>query len=492
MRAGRWYICIFINLVFSCLHAQEYLRPELLTVENGLLSRNVNSVIIDRQGFLWAGTNFGLNRYNGYRFRSFFTSNAGNGYPGIQVTAKIRTDSNGDLWVLNSGGFNHIESNTGEISRYPVASFDNIYERGSVLVDLYSSTDGNIWILSDRSLTLFSTGKTFTTWLIPAENLKGAKTNCIAADARGNVWIGTNRGILLFSVQQKLFKEIVGEGSEGLLSNNEVRCLYLDADNYLWVGTRNGLNHIDPVDYEFYKYFPGDSRSGALLNSISDITTDNRSGMFLATDGGIIAFNPLNLQFRSLFESSDTVVNSVATDESGNLWAATDRGILKIRKSRLPVINLNERTPSFRLADNHITSLMADDAGNKLFIGYYHNGFSALDTRTFSGSHLNTLDGSPVAGFYPFRDQEFLIASGHEIEVFTPAARRSSILSVYPFMNKSLLQNSTIKCLYYDGTNTLWIGTTDGIQYVRLEFGPALCPFRASFSEPGSFHRNRL
>jgi len=470
MRAGCIYIYLFISLVFSSLHGQEYLKPELISIENGLLSRNVSTILIDSQGFLWAGTKNGLNRYNGYQFRHFFTSIAGNGYPGMQVILSIRSDPNGHLWVLNSGGFNRIDGKTGEIGRYPVTAFDANFRRGSDLVDLYPSSNGTVWILSNQSLTSFNADKSFTTWPIPAEILhNNFRPTGIAADDRGNVWIGTTSGLLLFSEQQKVFKEIVGAGEQGLLSNNEVLCLFLDSDNFLWVGTRNGLNYVDPLDYEFYQYFPGGVRSTGLLNNISQIVGSGSGSLLLATDGGIVRFDRTSQKFITIYNTADTAINSVAIDLTGNIWAGTDLGIIKIRKSRLPVYNLSSRTPAFRLADDHVTALMAHEPDNKLFIGYFQDGFSTVDTRNFTGSHFNTMDGTPVVGFYPFRQQEYLVASEHDIEVFTPAARRTSILSIYPFMKRELLQSSKINCLFYDGDYGLWIGTNDGLQSVRID-----------------------
>ncbi|HEX2395950.1 MAG TPA: two-component regulator propeller domain-containing protein, partial [Bacteroidales bacterium] len=349
MRASLRNILIVLSLFYSSLHGQEYLIPDLLSIEDGLLSHSVSCVLIDERGFLWAGTKNGLNRYNGYRFRPFFSSVSGNGYPGIQLTLKLRTDQKGNLWVLNSGGFNSIDNETGEIRRYPVTIFDANFNRVSRFIDIYPSPDGLVWILSDRSLTALSADNTFTTWPLPPEMLQNATTpTALAADNRGNVWIGTNHGLILFSVNQKVFKEIVGAGVQGLLSNNDVTCLYIDSQNFLWVGTRLGLNYIDPVDYEFYPYYPSGTHSNEPSNNILSITGTPSGEFLMATGGGIIRFDPASLQFENLYPTVDTTINSVAIDLMGNIWAATDLGILKIRKSRLPFINVSSRSAALK------------------------------------------------------------------------------------------------------------------------------------------------
>jgi ligand-binding sensor domain-containing protein/serine phosphatase RsbU (regulator of sigma subunit) len=474
MRACLRNIFIIVSLIFSSLHGQEYLRPDVISVKDGLLSNNVSSLLIDSKGFLWAGTKNGLNRYNGYRFMQFFTSSAGNGYPGIQITLKVRADNAGNIWVLNSAGFNVINGTTGEIERFPVNTFDSNFRQGSEFIDIYPSIDGSVWLLTDRSLTEFTREKTFITWPLPVEFLDaGMIPTSLVADNHKNVWIGTSGGLILFSGNQKVFKEIVGAGMQGLLSNNEVRCLFLDNDNYLWVGTRSGLNYVDPIDYEFYQYFPVGMRSADPANSISQIIGSHPGNLLLATDRGIVRFDHPTQHFENIYSTIDTTINSVTIDYTGNIWAASDLGIIKLRKLRIPVANISSRIaalrPGFKLAGDQVTSLLVHSPGSKLFVGYRNDGFSVADTRTYTINHFTTLDGTPVSGFYQFRDQEYLIVSRHDIEIFTPAARRSSILSIYPFMKRELLQNADINCIFYDGNYGLWIGTNEGIQCVRID-----------------------
>lgn len=470
MHAGIRNIFFIIILTLNSLHGQQYLRPYMLPVEDGLPANNVTNIHIDPQGFLWAGTNNGLSRFNGYSFKPFFTSATGNGYPGIQFTRKIRTDEHGNLWVLNAGGFNIISSKNGEITHYPSAIFDSSFRSGSSLVDLYPSHNGTTWILSDKSLTRFNSEKGFTTYPLPDDLLKnGMVPTALVADKRGNIWIGTTNGLLLFSENQAMFKEIVGVNDHDLLSHNEIKCLYLDDNDFLWAGTRLGLNHIDPIEYEFYSYYPSGNRKAEPLNNIVQICGTENGGLVLATQGGIVGFDPMSQDFMSIFSAADTSIWSVAVDFTGNIWAGTDLGILKLRKSKVLFRNFNSRTPGLRLAGDNVSTLMVHKENNKLFIGYRQNGFSLVDTWLVKGSHFNTLDGSAVTGFYHFTNQEYLIVSQHEIEIFSSAAQRTSIRSLYPFIKRELLQYAVLNCLFYDGANSIWIGTNDGIQVVRID-----------------------
>ncbi|MEO6132693.1 MAG: two-component regulator propeller domain-containing protein, partial [Saprospiraceae bacterium] len=61
-------LCIILFLAPICLFAQEYnWKAQHISIENGLSNRFLNAIIQDNRGFMWAGTNFGLNRYDGHR-----------------------------------------------------------------------------------------------------------------------------------------------------------------------------------------------------------------------------------------------------------------------------------------------------------------------------------------------------------------------------------------------------------------------------------------
>jgi ligand-binding sensor domain-containing protein len=123
----------FAILLINPIYAQDYLMPEVLTIENGLSSRNVSSIMVDHQGYLWAGTKGGLNRYNGYGFKQFFTPSSDNGSAGTQNILSVQCDALGNIWILSEAGVNRIEQKTGDITQYPISEFDTVYDRDARL-----------------------------------------------------------------------------------------------------------------------------------------------------------------------------------------------------------------------------------------------------------------------------------------------------------------------------------------------------------------------
>ena len=470
MRARRFYIIILIVLVYNPLSAQDFLAPEVLSVESGLSSRKVNSIITDHYGYIWAGTAYGLNRFDGYRFKHFFTTSVGNESSGIQFIHSVRCDIQGNLWILNNAGVNRYDHKTGAITTYPVSSFDDVYQPESGIKDIYPAPDGTVWLLTDRSLTRLAPDQPVKSYPIPGDLLVNATLpNCLIADASGNVWIGTTNGLLLFDMQQGVFRELVRQGSQGLLSDNHVKCLFTDHENSIWIGTKNGLNHIDPVDFAFIQYYPGGSHKSQPVNDITAIASAESGVFVLATDAGIVKFNAASQVFTRVYTSAERKIESITIDSTGIIWGGTSQGILKIRKSALSVQNFTMRTAGLKLVHDHIVAL-GRGQGNNLFIGYYRDGYSVVDTKTFTNKHFSTLDGSNVVNFYPFRPDEYLVLSEHDIEVFiTGKSDRKSLFSIYPFLKRELVEKVKINCLFYNGDNQLWLGTSDGIQLIKLD-----------------------
>jgi ligand-binding sensor domain-containing protein/serine phosphatase RsbU (regulator of sigma subunit) len=460
----------FIILLFlSPLCAQNYLQPEAFPVENGLSSQHVNCLAFDTKGYLWVGTQSGLKRYDGYHFTQFQASTAGQISPNDQQIKVIRTDLQGNVWILSEGGLLRQDQMTGEISSYSIIVEDSVNFEDLNVKDIYPGKDGEVWALTDNRLISMNSGKT-RYYSIPGENKLGKiLTTCLLVDGSGNIWVGTSVGLLFFDRLQQAFTEYMPQNFQGLLSDVRVNCLFLDADNRLWIGTRNGLNRFDPVDYDFDKFFPG--RDGKLQpsNEIHYIRQEPGGRLILFTAAGLYSFDIVDGSFAGIAVTSDRKLTSIATDAFGTVWCGTTQGLLKIRLSQLLVQNFTTQEPVFRLPDDRITSI-AVGTGDNIFIGFANNTYDIADLNNLSQRNFETLDGSRMINFFPFRDHRFIVLSEHEMEIIgNGQTGRTSFSDKYPFVKKSLLQESSLTCLLDDGISSLWLGTDSGLQLIRFD-----------------------
>lgn len=469
MPFGRYSILLVIGLTISPLRAQQWLPPEVFSMEEGLSSRSVTSLAVDHDGLLWVGTTYGLNRYNGYRFRHFFTRSAAEEF-GQETIHAVRCDNQGNIWVLTHAGINRFDRRNGSISRFSIPSMDTAAQGGYSFIDACPGRDNTFWVLSDNSLSLVVPGQQGKAFALPPDQPgDGSRPTCLIADRSGNVWIGTTGGILLFNPQQGVFRDFMGQSTQGLLSDNHIACLFLDRENIVWIGTRNGLNRMDPVDFYFTQFFPGGSPASRTFNDIRSITGNEHGELILATTAGIIRFNPASRSFTAMVQPVESIIHTLAVDSSGILWGGTDNGMLKIRHSKLSFAHYNTNSGEFRLNNDLVVSL-GGYADNKLLIGYAEDQYALVDLKNRRSATYKTFGGASVVNFYPFRSEAILVLTQHDVEIFDPEQNsRIRLISSYPFLRSELLESARLNCLVTDGTNSIWLGTDDGIQHIRLD-----------------------
>jgi ligand-binding sensor domain-containing protein len=120
------------------LNAQE-IEFKHLSIENGLSQTDVNCVLQDQRGFMWFGTQDGLNMYDGYTFSIFRHDPADSNSIADNYISSLFEDRSGRLWVGTNGGLNLFDAKTKTFERYQNElqnqnKFDQLPPLGSLLV----------------------------------------------------------------------------------------------------------------------------------------------------------------------------------------------------------------------------------------------------------------------------------------------------------------------------------------------------------------------
>ncbi len=197
-----------VGLLFTTYIQAEDNIFEKITTREGLSQNDVNCIFQDHYGFLWIGTNDGLNRYDGYSFTTFridIIENGNNDLPS-NIISKISEASNGDLWISTANNgvckFN-IETET-------FTSFNNTLQPDILaddrILDIQCYLNGTIWVGTTNGLSILSEeNNTYKSTTITSHNNSHFKSdiiNVISEDNYGRKWVGTSNGIVLFTEQQ--------------------------------------------------------------------------------------------------------------------------------------------------------------------------------------------------------------------------------------------------------------------------------------------------
>ena len=211
-----------------------YMRFDHLTVIDGLSENSVRAILEDQQGFLWFGTQEGLNQYDGYDFTVYKSDPANPAALSDAFVTAIVEDPTGALWVgTYYGGLNRFDRETAEFSHFQP-----------------DPNDPNA---------------------LPSE-----RVNVLLMTTSGQLWVGTRSGLSVFDADQQGFTTYTYNPEQrSSLSDNEVLALYEDEDGIIWVGTADGLNLFDPEQGTFTRFL---DRATTAISQVNAITGDGGSG----------------------------------------------------------------------------------------------------------------------------------------------------------------------------------------------------------------------
>ncbi len=283
---------------------------------SGVASNNITSVVRDKTGTLWIGTDEGLSQLKGTVWKTFTTDNSD--LPGNTIL-DLAIDIDGSLWVGTYKGLVHIDGNS-----WTVYTPNN---SGIVDEEIYVisvGSDGTKWIGTDYGFNTF----TGTEWRL--YNTKNSKlpNNIVYAfhhGPDGTTWIGTNAGVAGLNADTWT----VFESSECPITNKTVYDMVVDVHGVLWIASRCGV-----VKYEGDSWIVYDVLSTTKDYKINRIAVDAEGNKWfvtggLKTDNGyIVKFNDvewtvysaqsLHMPFYPFYEVKDIVV-----DESNNILIGT-------------------------------------------------------------------------------------------------------------------------------------------------------------------------
>ena len=213
-----------------------------LTQAEGLSNKNVNCILQDHNGFMWFGTNEGLNRYDGYSFTVYRTSTRDSNSIASNYITCLYEDSSGLLWIgTKGGGLNIYSSKTEKFIRY-----------------------------------MFEPGK--------ANSISSNDVLSIYYQSRNKIWLGTDGGGLnVFDYDSGKFKQFNTGNNHGSISSNEIIAMEGGLSGNMWIGTWNGgLNLKNPGKDKFSTLANSD---GFQVKHIWSLTNEKDQKLWIGTFG---------------------------------------------------------------------------------------------------------------------------------------------------------------------------------------------------------------
>ena len=478
------FLCVSLGLLPRESSAQPpAVRFHHLPPDIGLSQSDIECIAQDRIGFLWFGTEDGLNKYDGYRFTTYRHNPADSFSISDNYIWRLLQSKSGDLWIGTlKGGLNRYEVSTARFISYRNNPGDSSSLSSDNVTALYEDPHGNLWVGTwGGGLCRLDSGSTaFARYSHEPGNPNSLVSNFISSirqDAEGNLWIGTWEGLAMLNPARTSFARFVSSpGDPGTLCNNMIWDILLDVHQNLWIGTRDGLDCFDPARKTFSHFRHAPTTPGSLSSSIiASLLEDRQGNLWVGTyEGGVCRLNPDKHTWTTYKGDTNPAagpvrndVLSMREDRADAIWFGTSGGISY----------LDPRTDKFfqySTLPNDSASLMnirsiAPAIGGGVWIGMNGEGVRKLDgqfrtTKIFRHSErdMTGLSSDQVLCVLEQRDGSLWIGTqGHGLNYLPPHARRFVHFTHNPADRRSLADNTVI-ALAEDRHGTLWAGTNGG------------------------------
>ncbi|MCH5596432.1 ligand-binding sensor domain-containing protein [Niabella ginsengisoli] len=378
---------LLFQIVVSYSHGQYYFKH--YQVDDGLVHNAVTAVLQDSKGFIWIGTRGGVNRFDGYSFKTFKNNNDKFGSLGNDVINSIVEDKNRMIWIGTGKGlfkYDPYKETLTQLESAPKEYTNNI------VID----KDNNLWFLIQFSLYKY----------IQAENriehLK-IQASCIALDSNMNLWMGDNDGNISIYNSQKKRGPRIRIVNKSLPSNaRSISKIYPVSNNEFLIGCfKQGL--------KIYSLQSGAVRSLPLGDHeykdtyVRDITIANDGKYWIATESGIYINDlktntSINLRKRigDKYALGDNAVYAICRDNQGGMWAGTFFGGLNYYSKDNARFEKYYPIPGVNSISGNAVREICSDSSGQLWIGTEDAGLSKLDLKTGIFTNYNTTEKKVV------------------------------------------------------------------------------------------------
>ncbi|MEM1044090.1 MAG: two-component regulator propeller domain-containing protein [Bacteroidota bacterium] len=334
-------------------------------IEDGLASPYITAIYQDTRGFLWFGTEGGLSRYDGLRFRTYLPVPFDTTSLGEVDVEGFASTPDGGLWIAGEEG---------TLSRYHPQrdAFTNLLRLDRAAfrtLDVFiRARDGGLWLGGNEGVYRYEPDTGALDTFRQSDESGGLPSNRVTAlleDRRGGIWVGMEGGHLVrYDLDTARFEDISGPGG---LPRESIRSLLEDRSGRLWVGTDEGLFLYDQAAGTFVAY---DGTEGVQIMAIVE---DPAGALWLGTDDGIAHLaagaGPSAPAARYRHDPNDPAsilpgrVRALYLDRSGVMWVGLFAGVSAFELAPPPftVLTHDPEDPN-SLSDPIVWSVLAQDS----------------------------------------------------------------------------------------------------------------------------------
>jgi PAS domain S-box-containing protein len=455
---------------------------ERLSLKEGLSQSSVYCIFQDSRGFLWFGTEDGLNRYDGFEFAIYKNEPDDPFSLSYSHIKSVVEDSLGDLWIGTfGGGLNRYDTRTERFFSFRADPENENSLSDDFINSVHEDKDGSLWIGTENGLNRLSPDRSTVTRFFNRAVLRkqpGFRVNVIRSDNEGLLWLGTDSSLIRFDPEdyEHVFypSSMAGGKNSG---PSRILAILEDSRGRNWIGTDSGLAYFDDEKGAFIPEITASGReSGVSQSRILSLHEDRTGTVWIGTDGsGLIAFDPETGTFTKMAHNpqdsqslSNNEIYSIFADRFDILWIGTHVGLNKHDLNRKRFMHLQHMANDiFSLSDNYVRAIYEDEE-ERLWVGTY-KGLNRMDPATREFRHYshnpqdpNSLSSDRIMSISPGNPGTLYIGTTNGLDELNVREDRFKHIRHSPSDPKGLSSNQ-IRMVLKARDGTLWVATEGGL-----------------------------
>ena len=466
------------------------------SIADGLSQNSANSIFQDSRGFMWFGTQAGLNRFDGYEFKVFKHNPSDSLSISNNWIWDIFEDSRGTMWIGTFGGglnrFDH-ETETFRAFRHdPQDSANTLLDDTIWFID--EDDSGILWVSGNTGLNRFdpATGEIRHFRFTETDN------NCFhhVKNDQNELFFTTPQYFYRFDMRTCEYTQYPiyadSPGKQSIIRSP----IALDKDGTLWLGTGDGLLRVSfDGDAVSGRHFYNAKNANLTNEKILSLFIDSQQTLYVGSEGGLYTLDltdenyrqtPENAEFRKISHSPfvqsslrNDRIYSIGESRGGELWVGTELGLSRHDRTTRKFQHFAYIPGEANTLSDPLVLDIEEDAQNRLWIAT-HNGLNMYDPRTQRYRHYKAGDNHPDEALrynYVFS----LLADAKKPGGIWVGTIRGGLhwfdwqtgkFQQFPFSPgaKNGTLSASIYTIYADKSGDIWVGSSGGVsRYLRNE-----------------------
>lgn len=470
------YLTLLLLLFFqsNLFASQEILRFEHYNTSRGLSQNTVTSILCDSKGFLWVGTNNGLNRYDGNKFRVFMSEENGVQNFTHNRVVHIWEDTQGYIWFETHDGHYHYFDPVREVFTSLSSYFSDDEAYHQLFTGFLQYSDHEIWIgTATKGVFQLTFDADFHTYNINTFTTNGLQTisnnhiNFINKDFNKNIWIGTDQGLTFIQRNNTATDPL---RLEHLFTDHTFTSM-IETATELWFGTNDAGILSFKKGSQRYTYIDQQTSRGLESNQISKLYI-TKTGMVYAAffNGGLQRFDSRTKTWHNI-QLKGEHITSFYEDRLNKLWVTTEEfGVNCIDADTGITNHYVFFNPAESIIPDEERHVFYEDSKDNLWIGTHEGGLNLFDREAQNFIHFrnnpndpNSISTNIVLSIAEDHSGQLWVGTGQfQGGLERIVLREPAFEHLIPSTDNKHISDNVVRAVYEDEFSHIWMGTKSG------------------------------